>query len=141
MYNTEFICTYSYYDPYLRNIYHTDDKYDLEDVQEFEDLSELIYRTELLKAFGFTIQEVESQDIKFNNEKILELYNNLNNHEEFMEFVKKIKQKYKYDDLETGFITLFSYDYFFLTHSCVCDLLKNRKMEEKHVNYLRKAFE
>jgi hypothetical protein len=141
MYNTDFICTYSYYDPYLRNIYHTYDNYDLDDVQEFEDLSELIYRTELFKAFGFTIEEVESKDIKFNNEEILELYNNLNKHEEFMEFVKKIKQKYNYDDLETGFITLFSYDYFFLTHSCVCDLLKNGKMEEKHINFIKKAFE
>jgi hypothetical protein len=141
MYNTELICTYSYYDPYLRNIYHVDDKYDVNDVQEFEDLSELIYRSELLKAFGFTIEEVESEDMKFNNEKILELYNKLNKHEEFMEFIKKIKQKYNYDDLETGFITLFSYDYFFLTHNCVCDLLKNGKIEEKHKKIIKQTFE
>ena len=141
MYNTELICTYSYYDPYLRNIYHVDDKFDVDDVQEFEDLSEMIYRSELLKAFGFTIEEVESEDIKFNNETILELFNNLNKHEEFMEIIKKIKQKYKYDDLETGFITLFSYDYFFLTHNCACDLLKNGKIEEKHKNLIKKTFE
>lgn len=141
MYNTKLICTYSYYDPYLRNIYHLDDKYDLEDVQDFEDLAEIIYRTELLKALGFTLEEIENDEIYFNNEKIIHLYNKLNECENFKDCVIKIKDKHGYEDLETAFMTVFSYDYFFLLHRCICDLLNNGKIEEEHMNYLKNAID
>jgi len=141
MYNTELICTYSYYDPYLRNIYHNEDKYDLDDVQEFEDLAEIIYRTELLKAFEFTLEEIENDEICFDNEKITELYNKLNSCENFTECIIKIKEKNGYPDLESGFMSLFSYDYFFLLHKCICDLLINGKIDEKYLNFLKNAIE
>lgn len=141
MYNINIICTYSYYDPHLRNKYHNKNEFDLDDVEEFEDLSELIYKTELLKVFEFDIKEIENDEINFNKKQIIELYNSLNKYEEFMVYVKKIKEKYSYTDLETSFITLFSYDYFFLTHKCIVDILKDGKIREENLRLLNNIVE
>jgi len=143
MYNSQFICTYSFYDATLRNCYHTNERYDLEDVEEFEDLAELIYKTDLLRALQFTVDEVESagNNVCFNNDKLLELYDIVKVDVEFMESIEKSREKHLCEDLESGFVTLFSYDYFFLTHKCICDILNDGKVVGDNINRLKKALE
>jgi hypothetical protein len=143
MYNSHFVCTYSFYDNLLRNTYHKDEKYDVEDVEEFEELSELIYKTELLRALEFTVDQVESScdNVFFNNEKLFELYNILKIDVGFMECIEKIKLKYCCEDYESGFVTLFSYDYFFLTHKCICNILNEGITSSDNINKLKEAIE
>jgi hypothetical protein len=143
MYNSQFVCTYSFYDTTLRNTYHKDEKYDLEDVEEFEELSELIYKTDLLRALQFTVDEVESSgdNVCFNNEKLFELYNILKIDVGFMECIEKIRVKHCCEDSESGFVALFSYDYFFLTHKCICDILNEGKTCSDNINRLKDAIE
>ena len=88
--------TYAYYDNKLRN-YVFDKKFDLEDVEEFEDLAEDIYRCELLIAFN-----IDSID-DFNTEKVLETFPKL------------------LDLIPDNPFILFSYDIFFFTHQCIVE--------------------
>lgn len=143
MYNSQFVYTYSFYDPNLRNSYHTNERYDLEDVEEFEELAELVYKTDLLRAMQFTVDEIESSadNVCFNSEKLLELYDVVKVDVGFMECIEKSKEKHVCEDLETGFITLFSYDYFFLAHKCICDIVNDGKTYVDNITRLKRALE
>ena len=143
MYNSQFVCTYSFYDPTLRNLHHTNERYDLEDVKDFEDLADLIYKTDLLRAMQFTVDEVESSadNVCFNSDKLLELYDIVKGDVEFMECIEKSREKHLCEDSETGFVTLFSYDYFFLTHKCICDIVNDGKTSGENINRLKMALE
>ena len=115
-YNTDLIITYNFYDPILRK--QSNEKFDLEDVEEFEDLSELIYQAELLKAFNLT-------DITHLTAKMItDLFNKLKSEPTFLEYLESVKSNFIYEDLETIFTLLFSYDYFFITHKHIQPLKK-----------------
>lgn len=160
MYKSNFTCTYSFYDPVLRNCYHKEDKFDLEDVEEFADMSELVYQAELLQVLNieanplysgasrsdseggrleFVTLVKDSGNVEFNTEQILELYNQLKINAQFIECVEKAKDHHSCQDLEIAFMILFSYDYFFLTHRCVCDFLNTRKINDSHITALKNA--
>jgi len=140
MYNSQFISTYSYYDPELRNKFHSSENIDVEDVKGFEELSEVIYQADLLRAFGFTIEDLESK-IEFNTTLMHELYNQFKDHPAFSECIEKSKNKHACEDLEAGFITLFSYDYFFLTHKCICEYLKDSNISIESIDNLKSALD
>jgi hypothetical protein len=143
MYNSQFVCTYSFYDSKLRDFYHNNERYDLEDVKDFEDLSDLVYKTDLLRAMQFTIDEIKSSgdNVCFNSDKLLQLYDVIKIDAEFMECVEKSREKHICEDSETGFITLFSYDYFFLTHKCICDIINEGKTSSDNISRLKQALE
>jgi hypothetical protein len=96
MYNTTMVCTYPYYDKKLRKF--VKEPFCLADVEDLEDMSDDIYRAELLSAFG-------KEDI-----------NNIthNDIDTLLSEFPKLKELC----LDHGMI-LFSYDLFFLTHDCI----------------------
>ena len=142
MYNSQFISTYSYYDSNLRNKFHSGDNINLDDVKEFEELSEIIYQADLLRAFGFTVEDLEAKiELEVNAELIHELYSQINVHPSFAECIEKANNKHLCEDLEFGFIALFSYDYFFLTHKCICEYLTNGNIAEKSIENLKRALQ
>jgi len=142
MYNSQFISTYSYYDPNLRNNFHSEENIALDDVKEFEELSEIIYQADLLRAFGFTVEDLEAKiELQLNAELIHELYSQFNVHPSFAECIEKAKNKHLCEDLEYGFIALFSYDYFFLTHKCICEQLNNGNIKAESIDNLKKALQ
>jgi hypothetical protein len=140
MYNLQFISTYSYYDPELRNKFHSGENINLEDVNGFEELSQVIYQADLLRAFGFTIADLEAE-IEFNTTLMHELYNQFKTHPTFAECIEKAKNKHFCQDLEAAFITLFSYDYFFLTHKCICEHLKDANITTESIENLKRALD
>jgi len=139
MYNSQFVCTYSYYDPALREYYHKDIEFDIEDVKEFEDMSEMIYQAELLQILGLSEAFKSNVNIEFEANKVIEIYDKIKTDAAFMECIEKVTQVHSYEDAETGFVSLFSYDYFFLTHKCICDFLTNEKIEDINIINLRNA--
>jgi hypothetical protein len=124
----------------LRNNFHSEEEINLDDIKEFEELSQVIYQADLLRAFGFTIEDLESE-IEFNTELMHQLYNEFKIHPIFLECIEKSKNKHSCQDLEAAFITLFSYDYFFLTHKCICEYLTTGNISDKNIDNLKRALD
>jgi hypothetical protein len=139
MYKSNFTCTYSFYDPFLRDCYHKEDKFDLEDVEEFADMSELVYQAELLQVLNIAANPLYSGNVEFNTEQILELYNQIKQDAKFIECVEKAQQHHSCEDLEIAFMILFSYDYFFLTHRCLSEFLNTGNISDANINCLKSA--
>jgi hypothetical protein len=140
MYNSQFISTYSYYDPELRNKFHSEEQINSDDVKEFEELSHVIYQADLLRAFGFTVEDLESK-IDFNTELMHQLYNEFKILPIFLECIEKSKNKHSSQDLEAAFITLFAYDYFFLTHKCISEYLTTSNISAVNIDNLKRALD
>jgi len=108
MYNKEFLCTYCYYDKQMRQFVF-DKQFDEEDVIEFEDMAEDIYRDEIVAVFS---------DMTF-DEGLEELL------KEFPQLVELSKEL----NLPDACI-LFSYDYFFFTHQCIKEKCSEEIMKQ-----------
>ena len=132
-YNSKFICTYNYYDPSLINTIEKS-KLNLEDCEDLEDMSEYLYKTELLQIFG--CKEYDSSVI---DGIISDLFMKLSLPVEFTECMRIAASKFLSEDLEIGFTTLFSYNYMFLTHRCICDFLETVNMSDENVITLKNA--
>jgi len=139
MYNSKFVCTYSFYDPELRHKYHKDDKFDLEDVKEFENLSELIYQAELLQILLLSNSFNPDANVAIEINNVMQIYNNIKSNVVFMECVDKALNCHLCKDLETAFVFLFSYDYFFLTHKCISEYLNTGNVSELNIKNLNNA--
>jgi hypothetical protein len=134
-YNKNQILTYSYYDPRLRFFFHSDETFNLDDVTDFEDMSSDIYKTELLNLFN--IQDIDS----LTNDKLLSLEEFINN-TDMKVVLTKMNALCENQGLcaHNSLAILLSYDYLFLTHKCICDLLCNKsslkKSLDKLLNYI-----
>jgi hypothetical protein len=121
MYNWNVVITYNYYDKQFKEHnknQHIDlDLIDQEDMTD--DISDALYRSELLGVFG-----LEEFDDKVINLEVMNLCSQLSAHTEFAELMLKASAKMLSEDLCTGLMVLFSYDSFFLLHRCICQYLK-----------------
>ena len=113
MYNTQFSCTYN---------------------QANESRQEAQYRMEFLRAFH--LEEFDEQKI---NQEVSVLFEVMKNHPEFVACMQKSAATFFSEDLQTGLMGLFAYDFFHLAHPCMCDLLENREINEQKLNALLSA--
>jgi len=90
MYNKTFICTYQYYDPKFYNF--ISENFDIDDVKEFFELSEELYRQDIINVLGPNLSYSPEIPDSFKKEILSHI-----------------------DCIEI----LYSYDYFFLFHNCV----------------------
>lgn len=126
MYNTNITCIY--YD-------NTDDYLNSE---LFFDKSHELYQKDLLKCF-----QLDKYDDESINKKITYLYNLIKDDDEWKDLLKNALNKMNLmivDDLEYGFILLFSYDYFYLTHECLKHFLKHHNNNNKFFKILKKKY-
>jgi hypothetical protein len=136
MYNTKMICTYFYYDAELKKkIPEEFTDLNLEVDQENADICDLIYQTDYLQIFGL----VEFDYNTINNEirKIYEIPG-IKSNTTLQKCIKKAANLFLSEDLELGFMALFSYDYLFSTHLCICDIMEYGSIQEKHLVLLTK---
>uniref|UniRef100_A0A6C0LCW7 Uncharacterized protein n=1 Tax=viral metagenome TaxID=1070528 RepID=A0A6C0LCW7_9ZZZZ len=123
MYNTDFVCSYPYYDPVLIKYCSTQLEPDFlkeyVDAYSADDLSDCLYKANFLESF--CLSEYHDENV---NRELNILYKLFLTNDRFTECMKKMANKYISEDLYTGFMLLFSYDYFFITHGCVCEYLK-----------------
>lgn len=136
MYNTKIICTYYYYDTELKEKIPSEIiDLNLQIEQQPYDICDLIYQTEYLQIFGL----VEFDYNTINNEiKYIYETDGVKINTKLQECMKRAASMFLSEDLEVGFMVLFSYDYLFATHLCICDVLKNGSIQEKHLDLLRK---
>jgi len=143
MYNACFITTYNFYDtslatvnPVSKRVIETNPLLHDESKEELLDMANFIYKNELLSAFGI----VEYNNLVI-NERVKELYKILftegaldaYSKQIFTILMKKMAAEFFTEDLESGFIMLFSYSYFHLTHLCLSDFFNNGKIEEQNL--------
>jgi len=160
MYNSSFICTYNFYDaslaltnPRSKVFFEQNPHFHEEPESELLEMADHLYKNELLSAFN-----LEEFDEKLVNSKIQELYITFfvfnDNDEEIIEknntdtkiktkmksknklkkIIKTVSEKLLLEDEEFGFVMLFSYSYFHLTHLCLCELFNNGEICEEIIN-------
>ena len=132
VYNSKHLCTYQYYDSKFKD-YIPNNLTTTEQVEECEDSADLIYKSDILQVFNLT----EYDDDKIEQEMI-SLYGILKNNEKMVECMKKLAHRFVTEELEFGMMLLFSYDTFYITHQCVCDIIEKGQVDEVNINILNK---
>ena len=131
------ICTYYYYDSELKKKippYFFVSNINIVEEQN-DDICDLIYQTDYLQIFHLT--EFDYNTINTEMKRIYEI-SGVKSNAKLQECMKKLASIFLSEDLELGFMTLFSYDYLFATHLCICDILENGSIQEKHLDLLMK---
>jgi len=123
MYDTKYECRYNKDDIFLE----TDDVTD--DEKEF--IRNILYREDLLNIFSI------NENDEFNFSVISELYNLVYKSRELMECMKIAASKIFSEDEGSGLCILYSYDYMYLTHKCVCDYLENGEIMQNNLILLK----
>ena len=136
MYNCNVVITYNYYDKQFKeNNEKQNIDLNLIDQEDMtDDISETLYRAELLGVFG-----LEEFDDKVINLEVMNLCTQLFTHTEFAELMLKAAAKMLSEDLCTGLMVLFSYDSFFLLHRCICEYLKTDIISAENLDALKKS--
>lgn len=130
------ICTYYYYDTELKKKIPPElivSDLNLQVEQDNDDVCDLIYQTDYLQMFHLT--EFDYNTINTEMKKIYEI-EEVKSNAKLQKCMKKVASMFLSEDLELGFMILFSYDYLFATHLCICDVLENGSIQEKHLDLL-----
>ncbi len=138
MYNTKMICTYYYYDTELKKKIPCelmDSNINLDIKQDNAHICDLIYQTDYLQIFGLV--EFDYNTINTEMKRIYEI-EEIKTNAKLQQCMKRSANMFLSEDLELGFMALFSYDYLFATHLCICDVLEKGSIQEKHLDLLGK---
>jgi hypothetical protein len=128
MYNTKYICTYNDSDVFLeseKNQLNNDEK---------EFVMNALYRTDLLNIFG-----VEEFNEDVFDKIISELYTKIYIHKDLSMFMERLACRYMSIDKEVGLMILYSFDFLYVTHPCVCEFLEKGKISNDNMNTLKNA--
>ena len=137
MYNTKVVCTYNTPEVFLETDNITDD--------EKTFIRNIIYRQELLNVLDIDYENNDEDNEEKISEAIKELYNRVKNCEKITKCMVKVIQKhmnvgkYMTSDEELGMMLLFSYDYMYLTHICICEYLETGDIDNENIKKLEKA--
>lgn len=126
MYNTKVVCKYNnYIFENLRELEHmteTDKEY----------FQESLYREEFLNIFG--LYEYDETKI---DEALNELYEKIKECKELKECMLKLASQIMSLDEEIGILFLFSYDYMYLSHICICEFLETGQISQDNISKLK----
>ena len=131
MYNTQVVCTYNTPEVFLETDDITDD--------EKAFVRDTIYRQELFDILGVDyVDDDNNNDEKINNE-INELYKRIKYCEQLTKCMLKLAGKYMTNNEELGLMLLFSYDYMYLIHICICEFIETGEISNENITNLEKA--
>ena len=137
MYNTKVECTYNTPEVFLETDNITDD--------EKTFIRNIIYRQELLNVLDIDYENDDNDNEEKISEAIKDLYNRVKDCEKMTKCMVKVVQKhmnvgkYMTSDEELGMMLLFSYDYMYLTHICICEYLETGDIDNENITNLEKA--
>jgi hypothetical protein len=127
-YNTKYICSYNDSDVFLESeieILNDDEKQFVRDA---------LYRRDLCNIFKI---DDEYFDEKLITNIITALYSNING-EKFLEScITKVSNNFFSNDLELGFLILFSFDYLYLVHPCISEFIESGKISETNNSLIK----
>jgi hypothetical protein len=110
MYDTSVICTYNTPEVFLE----TDDISD--DERQF--IRDVIYRQELLNIFG-----LEEYNKELFSDKIAKLYDVIKDNDDLQKCMIELAGQLDNTDKTIGLLIMFSYDFMYLSHKCISELL------------------
>jgi hypothetical protein len=126
MYNTKVVCTYNTSEIFFASDKITDHEKDF--------IRDTIYRQELLD-----ILEMEEYNEKEMDRVIHDLYEKVKDNKELKECMIKLAGNFMSVDEEFGLMILFAYDYMYLAHKCISELLETGKINEISMSKLRET--
>ena len=126
MYNIKVICTYNTPEVFFASDKITDEEKDF--------IRDTIYRQELLDILGMDDYNEKEMD-----RAIQELYEKVRDNKELKECMLKSASHFMSVDEDFGLMIMFAYDYMYLTHICVSELLKTGKITENNMWKLKSA--
>jgi hypothetical protein len=132
MYDTTFRCTYQLIENYKGGLEGNEHKkYDEIDINNLDDISDDLYRSQFMQAFQLTNwnEILINQKLDF-LQKTLE---NDNMGKIILETMKEYS-KFPIDNVEV--MLLCSYDYFYLFHNCIIELINNKCISENTFHLL-----
>ena len=121
-YNTKYVCSYNDSDVFLES--------ELEILNEEEKVfvRDALYRRDLCNIFNIEDQCFEEEEIADN---ISKLYKKINGEKFIESCATKISNKFICNsNFELGFLILFSFDYLYLVHPCICEFIETGKINE-----------
>ena len=92
------------------------------------------YRTEFLNAFN--LEEFDDKQI---NKEVSALFELLKTSPELTTCMTKSAATFFSEDLQTGLMGLFAFDFFYLAHPCICNFLETGTIAEENINALLSA--
>jgi hypothetical protein len=132
VYNSKHLCTYQYYDSKFEN-FIPNNQIVVVEIEKCEDSADLVYKSDILQVFDL----IDYDDAKIEQE-MANLFEILKKNEKMVECMKKMAHRFVTEELEFGMILLFSYDTFFATHLCVCDVVEKGEPNEENMDLLIK---
>jgi len=127
-YDIKYICSYNNSNMFTEEeekILSNNDKIFVRDV---------LYREDFLNIFKL-------YDAEFNDEivetHIKKLYKFIKNETELKLCMSKLAETIFSTDLKIGLILLFSFDYLYLLHPCICDFIETGKISIQNLNNLK----
>ena len=122
-YNTKYVCSYNNSDVFLES--------ELEILNEDEKVfvRDALYRRDLCNIFNIEDQCFYEDKITDN---ISKLYKKING-EAFLEScIAKVSDNFFSNDVELCFTILFSFDYLYLVHPCICEFIETGKINKSN---------
>jgi len=132
VYNSKHLCTYQYYDSKFEN-FIPNNQIVVVEIEKCEDSADLVYKSDILQVFDL----IDYDDAKIEQE-MANLFEILKKNEKMVECMKKMAHRFVTEELEFGMILLFSYDTFFATYLCVCDVVEKGEPNEENMDLLIK---
>lgn len=124
IYNTKYVISYMDSDVFLET--------DEVNASEKEFILNCIYRQDILNVFG--LEEFVETTI---NNKITKLLKFLKYHSGFLECMLIAAKATNEDDALTGLMILFSFDYLYLAHPCICEYIESGKITPEKLDKLK----
>ena len=118
MYNSNYKCWYDNED-----IMFSRDELQKLSQEDKHDIKDVIYKEDFLNIFGLNIF-----DEKAINEEMELLYERVNGIESLHPLLDTLANRMLSDDRFDGFYVLFSYDYLYLFHQFLCDIINSNNI-------------
>ena len=127
MYNIDYECRYHKDDIFLDTDKISDDEKDY--------IRNILYREDLFNIFEINdTDEINTFDVI-----ISELYKKLINSNELRECMRQTAATIISENEELGLCILFSYDFLYVTHNCICEYLETGQICNSKIQLLKNA--
>ena len=126
MYNINYTCIYNKTDIFLK------EEEDNLSEDDKDDIRDELYRNDMLHI-------LDANDIENNNvdKELHNLYERIKSCDFLVECMTELAGRWISEDKEFGLLILYSFDYMYAMHLCVCDYLEKGIIEDDNVKLLR----